>query len=123
MILRAGFSKQPSKYSVVFEMASVCVRELVNLQVFMNTDGFACSISKFRNNNIRPLNKIHIKRAMQVSEQSFSRKLQEDIAGGDLNSGCSQSHPWFLLPYKYWLLCAFAYLQRIFTVVFECFQN
>lgn len=88
----------------------------------MNTDGFVC-ISKFRNNNIRPLNKIHITRAVQVSEQPFSRKLQEDIAGGDLNSACSQPHPWFLLLYKYWLLCAFAYLQRIITVVFECFQN
>lgn len=49
----------------------------------MNTDGFVSSISKFRNNNIRLLNKIHITRAVHVSEQPFSRKLQEEIAGGD----------------------------------------
>lgn len=60
------------------------VRELVNLQVFMNTAGFVSSISKFRNNNIRLLNEIHITRAVHVSEQPLSRKLQEEeIAGGD----------------------------------------
>lgn len=48
----------------------------------MNTDGFVSSISKFRNNNISPSNKIHITRAVLISEQPFSRKLQEDIAGG-----------------------------------------
>lgn len=48
----------------------------------MKTDGFVSSISKFRNNNISPLNKIHITRAVHVSEEPFSRKLQEDIAAG-----------------------------------------
>jgi len=51
------------------------MRELVSLQVFKNTDGFVFSISKIRNNNIRLLNKIHITRAVRVSEQPFSRNL------------------------------------------------
>lgn len=70
----------------------------------MNTDGFVSSISKFRNNNIRPLNKIHITRAVHIWEQPFSRKLQEDSAGGDCKFWMFSAPP-MVCPLLQILLC------------------
>lgn len=90
----------------------------------MNTDGFVSSISKFRNNNIRLLNKIHITRAVCVSEQPFSRKLQEEeIAGGDFKFWMFSAPPMISPPLRCCFICGFASLQRIFAVVFAYFQN
>lgn len=82
-------------------------------------DGFLSSVSKFKNNTTKLLDKTHITEAVCVSEQPFSRKLQgEEIAAGrhqnlDVHSPtCGFSSPTNAV------LFADLHTQRIFAVVF-----
>lgn len=101
MILRARFSKQPSKYSMMFGMASVCMCEslwicrfswiqmglypvLVNLEIII----LGC------------WTKFTLQEQCVYQNSLFPGSCRRRrLLGQTSNSGFSQPRPWFLLPY------------------------